>query len=241
MLTRNPARLCHIAARALLQRLPTQCALCGDPGEAGLALCGPCRAELPWNTYACGRCAEPVPHASARYCARCLRKPPAFDAAWAPLLYAEPVDQLITAMKFHGRLAYAQLLGAVIARQPPAGRVDRVVPVPLHRSRLRARGYNQAAELARAVAKELDVPLDWRAVQRTRNTAAQSGLPARARRANVRGAFAPARRFDGECVAIFDDVITTGDTASELARTVKRAGARRVLAWACARAPRPRR
>lgn len=222
-------------------RLSTPCALCGDLSEPGMMLCQSCRLELPWNRIACERCAQPLPTAGVRLCARCLRRPPPFDGVWAPLLYREPVDSLIAALKFNRQLAHAKLLGSVLSHHPPCATVDRIVPVPLHRRRLRERGYNQAVELARALARQLDIPLDWRAAQRTRHTSAQSGLNARERTRNVRDAFTATRRLDGERIALFDDVVTTGQTAAELARTLRRAGAREIHVWACARAPRPSR
>jgi len=112
------------------------------------------------------------------------------------------------------------------------------VPVPLHSSRLRSRGYNQALELAQPLAKALRIPLLRDALQRTRATSAQTELTALARRRNVRGAFAA--RFDGEvpkCIAVLDDVFTTGATLAECARVLKRAGVERVDVWAMARAP----
>lgn len=118
-------------------RLPTRCALCGDAGEPGILLCAPCWLELPWNHHACESCAHPLTTADARLCARCLQQSPPFDGSWAPLIYAEPVDSLITALKFDGRLAYANLLGAILALPTPPKTVDRLVPVPLHRRRRR--------------------------------------------------------------------------------------------------------
>lgn len=132
--------------------------------------------------------------------------------------------------------AAAGVLGELLARAPPGDTVSCVVPVPLHASRLCQRGFNQALELLRLLAWAAGLRIDWRTVRRTRMTVAQSGLSAVRRTRNVPGAFAVTRRFDGERVAIFDDVVTAG----ELARAMRQAGAREVLLWACARAPSPR-
>ncbi len=222
--------------QAVMQRLPTTCALCGEPGASGLSLCRPCRNELPWNRLACVACAEPLT-SQTEWCARCLRRPPPFTRSWVPLLYADPVDHLITGLKFNGKLAYAQVLAQLLAEHAPDETASCIVPVPLHRNRLRARGFNQALELVRPLGRRMGLPVDWRAVRRTRMTVAQSGLPAGRRSGNVTGAFTAQRRFDGERVVLFDDVVTTGHTAAELARCLRRAGAAEVLLWACARAP----
>ena len=134
------------------------------------------------------------------------------------------------------------MLGELLADALEAAQVPRpemLVPVPLHPHRLRTRGYNQALELARPVARRLALPLQVRAARRQRDTAAQSGLGAVARRRNVRGAFAVDAAVAGRRVALVDDVVTTGHTVRELARAVVAAGAERVEVWCLARAPRP--
>jgi ComF family protein len=141
-------------------------------------------------------------------------------------------------LKFHRRLEAAPLLGALLA-----GAVMRsgeplpelIVPVPMSHARLRQRGYNQALELARPVSRQLGIPLDWQSCRRARHTPAQTSLKARERRKNMRGAFVVQRGLPSH-VAILDDVITTGATATELALALKRSGVARVEVWACARA-----
>ncbi len=154
-----------------------------------------------------------------------------------PLAYAPPVDRWILDLKFHARLPVAPLLARLLAgrlRGEPLP--TRVIPVPLHPRRLRERGFNQAVEIARPLCRDLGVALDWGAVRRVRATAHQVGADARARRRNVRGAFAAADDLRGLHVAILDDVVTTGATVGELARVLRRAGAARVEVWAVARA-----
>ncbi len=178
-------------------------------------------------------------------CAHCLQHPPEYDSAWAPLRYERPLDWLVTGLKFHQRLSTARLLGElaagllapVYARQPQQ-QPQLLIPVPLHASRLKSRGYNQALELARPLARALKLALDPFACSRTRATAAQSDLDAQHRAANVRGAFACQRDLAGLRVAVVDDVVTTGHTVNELTRVLKRAGAARVEVWSVARAPR---
>jgi ComF family protein len=174
-------------------------------------------------------------------CGDCQRRPPPFDAAFAPLRYEYPLPQLIGAMKFRGRLAPARLLGALLA-EALAGRAEPLpevlIPVPLHPSRLRERGYNQALEIARALARHCPLPVAPRLLIRQRPTRPQSELSGRERRRNLRGAFVPLPGVRlPDHVALLDDVITTGTTLAELAKVLKGQGVRRVEAWAVARTP----
>jgi ComF family protein len=143
--------------------------------------------------------------------------------------------------KFAGTLAAGRSLSLLwIASPLPALRPRAIVPVPLHRSRLRRRGYNQALELARPLARSLDIPLWCGGLRRIRATNAQTELTAVQRRRNVRGAFTVASHGPPpDHVAVLDDVCTTGATLAECARVLQRAGVRRVDVWALARALRP--
>ena len=218
---------------------PARCVLCGDPGVAGRDLCAACERDLPWLETACERCAHPLP--APGLCGACLRQPPPFAASTAVFHYAEPVTRLIAALKFRGRLAHARLLAelAAVHFAHIPERPELLIPVPLHPSRLRQRGYNQALELARPLGHRLGIPIDYRLCQRTRATAPQSDLPAKERRRNVRGAFAVNRPLTVAHVVVFDDVVTTGHTVAELARVLRRAGAARVDVWCLARTPDP--
>lgn len=211
--------------------------LCGGVGERGLDLCAACRADLPRNDRCCARCAVPLA-APAAQCGHCQRRPPPFDAAFAPFRYDYPLDRLVQRLKFSADLAAGQVLGRLLARHLEAAALDceALVPVPLHRARLRARGFNQAMELARPLARELGIACEPTWLVRSRETVAQTGLDARARRRNVRAAFAAHADVDGRRIALLDDVATTGATARECARVLKRAGAARVVLLSVARA-----
>ena len=220
--------------------LPPRCLLCGAPGHDGIDLCADCAAELPRNRSCCARCALPLPTPAA-LCGQCQRHPPAWDVAWAPFRYGWPLDRLESRYKFGAALAAGRALGALWQREPMLVELPAlIVPVPLHRARLRQRGYNQALELARPLAKALGLPCRHDALRRTRVTGAQTELDAVARRRNVRGAFDVREGIAlPSHVAVLDDVMTTGATLAECARVLKRAGVRRVDVWALARAPSP--
>ena len=234
----------HGAASARLARggwLASPCAVCHS--WDGARLCRDCVARFAAPASRCERCAIEVP-AGIAVCGACLRDPPSHDRTVAAVDYAHPWDGLISAFKFHGALDLAAVLAQrLVAAVEAAGsaRPDLLLPVPLGPARLRERGYNQAWELARRVARALDCRCDARLLLRIKDTAQQLALP-RARRAdNVRGAFLvePSRAGElrGRDVALVDDVLTTGATAAEIARVLKLAGAANVQVWVLARTP----
>lgn len=221
--------------------LPRLCPACGNPTGAGRTLCRGCEASLPVLTACCPRCATPYEHPQvAGECGSCQRHPPAYARSVALFHYAPPVDHFIRALKFHHDLGLAQMLGqrlaTCLAAQPD--RPDLIMPIPLHPTRLRARGYNQALEIARPLAAALNRPLDFRALRRVRATSAQSDLPIAERIRNVRGAFAVrgGTRLEGNKVALVDDVMTSGSTAQAAAHALRAAGAEEVWVWVVARA-----
>jgi len=209
------------------------CRLCAGPAP-GPEICSGCRRELPWLGDACPACAIPLPGAGSQPCGRCQREPAAFAATRALWHYAEPVASLIRAFKFHGDLAAGRLLAdlaaAALATDAPAPQA--LVPLPLHPARRRERGFDQAREIAR----RLGPPVRADVVRRCRDTPAQSGLDAASRRRNVRGAFATTARPLPAAVTVVDDVLTTGASARELARTLRAAGVERVELLVLARA-----
>ena len=219
---------------------PTRCLVCGEAGGEAWDLCPACADALPWQDRACRRCALPLPGAEpGAVCGACLSAPPPLQEAHAACLYAAPVDRLLPRFKFHEDLAAGRLLAQLMA-DAFAGlpQPDALVPVPLHVARLRRRGYDQALELAKPLARALHIPLRDDLLLRVRATAAQSERDAAARRRNVRGAFAvrPGGGLPAH-VALVDDVMTTGATLHAAARALRRAGVARVDAWVCARVP----
>ena len=221
--------------------LPQRCELCAGHSGAEL-VCRACARGLPRIENACPVCA--LPAWGGVICGACLAHPPPFDATTSAYAYAFPVDRLVQAFKYHGRLALAEWCAeAIIAarKQVPAPAPARIIAMPLAAERQRERGFNQAAEIARAVATRMDATLIGVGVRRTRATAPQAALPWAERATNIRGAFACAVDLTGLDVAVVDDVMTTGATLAELARTLKAAGATRVENWVVARTPPPNR
>lgn len=213
---------------------PERCHVCGGRGGPW---CAPCRTVLPAVGRACGCCGVAI--TGGERCGACQRAPPPLAATVAPFRYAPPLDGLVHRFKYGGRLELARALGLLLAEhieQRPAPLPELLVPVPLHRRRLRERGFNQSLELCRVLSRRLDIPYRRGGVLRNRATRSQAGLARRARAANVRGAFTVAAGFGAAHVAVVDDVITSGHTVGALARALRNAGARSIEAWALARA-----
>ena len=222
--------------------LAPSCVLCGVEA-ADARLCADCAVLLERNESACARCAEPLPLPTP-LCGKCLQQPPAFDAAWAGYLYRAPFDHLVQRLKFNNALAVGRALlpdwSAALrehlstrAEAPPQA----LIPIPLHQARLRQRGYNQAQELARGLGRELELPVSPTALSRTRATAPMPGMDLKSRRRNVRGAFAVGAASLPSRVALVDDVMTSGATLNEAAKTLKRTGVEWVEVWVLSRKP----
>jgi ComF family protein len=202
--------------------LPPVCCLCGAPGiEPGFDLCEVCLALLP--------CA---PRGS-------VPPPVNISRVVVPYLYGYPVDHFVRALKFRGERVYARVLGRLLARACRDWQVELpevLVPVPLHRDRYRARGFNQALEIARHAAARLDLHIGSRVLTRVIPTREHSGLSPGQRRRNIRGAFRVVRSNAARRVALVDDVLTTGSTASEAAGVLRAAGVAEIELWAAAAA-----
>jgi len=223
-------------AKAFQWALPQQCALCAAPCGR-LLVCAPCCTALPRIANACPRCALPVP--GAVVCGACLAQPPPFTAACAAFAYAFPLDRLMQAFKYGAKLSHADFFAEALServahRSPGVAWPDTLLALPLAPSRQRARGFDQAAEIARRVAQITGVPMHA-GLRRTRDTPAQAALPWKDRARNVRGAFVASATVAGRRIAIVDDVMTTGATLASAANAVLRAGALAVEVWAVAR------
>ena len=219
--------------QALARLLPQDCFVCGQASGERL-LCAACETDLPHLAGPrCPVCA--LPTAAGAVCGACQSAPPHFDATTAAFRYAFPVEHLVQALKYRHRLPLAGWLSdALAARVDPAG-LDGIIPLPLSARRMKERGFNQAQEIARPLARRLGLTLLSEACVRVRDGASQASLPWKERQANIRHAFECRIDLTGMRVAVVDDVMTTGATLNELARTLKLHGAARVENWVAAR------
>lgn len=219
---------------------PPTCLLCGNSGHHSRDLCQACYNSLPYNHFCCYRCGEnlettnPVP----LLCGKCQQQLPAYDETKAPFLYQGSIRHLIHNLKFNARFENARLMGALLAEKllESSELPDCIVPVPLHPSRYRERGFNQSIEIGRTISKNLNIPLDLSSCRRVRNTRHQTNLPAKQRMNNMKNAFSVVKPLSAGHVAILDDVMTTGTTVNELAKTIARTGVVRIDVWICGRA-----
>ncbi|WP_144400148.1 ComF family protein [Geobacter pickeringii] len=235
--------------RGLLDVLfPPLCHVCRKPvPEAGeLHLCPDCRGAMtPVASPCCPVCGIPFGTEGGidHPCGDCLTAPPPFDAARGALVFAGPVQELIHRFKYGHKVHLRRPLALLaVEHLTPFVRgvaPDLIVPVPLHRVRLRERGFNQAILIGEVMARHWGAPLLRDTLRRVRPTAPQVALSAPQRRENVRGAFSVAvpERVEGRRVLLVDDVCTTGSTLAECARVLRRAGVASVAAVTVARAP----
>jgi ComF family protein len=227
--------------------LPPVCIVCRTRiGGHGL-LCGDCWARIDFIAPPiCARLGVPLPYDTGEPClsAAAIAEPPVYDRARAVARYSSTMQDLIQSFKYGDRHEGLPLFGRWLATAGAEllADADLIVPVPLYRSRLWARRFNQSALLARAVGRLTGVPVDCFLLGRVKRTPSQVGLTAAQRRRNVAGAFrvSGARaHLRGKRIVVVDDVITTGATADACARTLKRAGAARIDILALARAVEP--
>jgi ComF family protein len=238
----------HHWSRHLLARLPTVipscCALCG--GTAEQAICPGCHHQFfDRPVHRCGQCATPLTDPLTAICGECLKQAPAFDSTIVAADYIPPIDQLVLALKFGSRLALAPLFARLLRDAILRARIQNislptcVTAVPLGVQRLRERGFNQALEIAKPLSHSLGIQLFPQLAERARDTHAQALLHPDERHENIRNAFVITAqaidRIKGQHIGVVDDVITTGETLSEFAATLKRFGAVRVTNFVFAR------
>lgn len=234
ILAKLPMAFREAAKRCAATLLPRDCMLCAAPSGDSL-LCPSCHGALPrLTTERCPVCALPTP--GSEICGVCLARAPRFDATAAVFRYEFPIDRLIQTLKYSHRLSGAEFFGTELAQVALPQRPDMILPVPLAATRLAQRGFNQALEMARPLARALGMALETGRICRRRDTTPQTGLPWKERARNIRDAFECQIDLAGNTVLVVDDVMTTGATLDELARTLKAHGAARVENLVLARA-----
>lgn len=214
--------------RILDYMYPPRCPVCDGISSQGI--CGLCRRKLSFITEDyCMRCGKPLENERQEFCSDCKRKKHFFIQGRSLLSYQGPVRRSLYRLKYANKREYAEAYGKEMARY--LGRwirqqkITKIVPVPLHPSRQRTRGYNQAALLARSLGKQISIPVDEKLLYRKKKTAPQKTLTGLERKANLSDAFAVRGNIcAGERLLLVDDIFTTGSTVDAAARILKQAG-----------------
>ncbi len=204
-------------------------------------LCTACQASLPLLTTHCISCAKPLAIHTQRHCGACQKNPPLYEKVVTPFHYAPPLQPLIGELKFAGQLHRAKLLGKLLLpwleeAYKEAALPQYLIPIPLHKKRLRQRGYNQALEIAKPLARSLKLPLKAQLLTRVKDTQAQARLRLKTRQHNVKQAFSVTKPLHGQHIALLDDVMTTGHTINAACHALKKAGCSRIDVWCVTRA-----
>lgn len=227
-----------IASITQMLRLPVVCVLCYQYHRQPTALCELCLNSFKQLGSACRYCALPLPDSKFLICGFCCKEKPFIDATYSAYLFEEPLRTLLHDFKYKEALYLrSSLVQLMLDALPENGQFQSqcLVPVPLHPKRLRQRGFNQAAELAKLLAKKLKMAFEADLCKKIIHTPPQVSLDGLQRRQNLRHVFATGP-VKYQCITLIDDLMTTGSTANELARILKQKGATQVNLWCCARA-----
>jgi ComF family protein len=213
------------------------CLLCTGLQANTHAVCSACLNGLSWQpNTACPQCGLA---SIGITCGSCLNNPPDFDVTHAVFLYQFPIDAMMQRYKYGNHLnignSFGQFLREKIDTENHLSNIDLVIPMPMHPQRLKERGFNQAHEIAKVLTKNNKEKLDFKSVQRIKLTPPQASLPLKERVKNIKGAFKTNANFAAKRIAIVDDVMTSGASLNELAKTLKIAGASHVECWVIAR------
>lgn len=224
--------------------IPRHCLFCLEKTHSNFDLCHHCIDLLSLNGNCCQRCATPMENVTAQgsiLCGNCLSHRYYYDQVYSPYYYSEDIRYLITKLKYQKKIHYADVLAKLFIQQ--AAHIKEfhlpeiIMPMPMHNRRLRERGFNQALELSRFFSSWYKLPLDFTSLIRSRYTSIQAGLIAKERQKNVQRSFSVKEgTLPYEHIALIDDVMTTGSTVNEAAKTLKKSGIKQVDVWTIARA-----
>lgn len=219
------------------------CLLCKSADGGDIAICNDCVKDLPWHIQPhCPQCG--LLSFNSQLCGHCLKSAPDFDATHALFTYVYPLDALLQRYKYGSMLnfshSFADLMSEdLLLSNTKAKDIDLIIPMPMHPQRLQERGFNQALEIAKLVSNKLEVPLDYKSCLRNKLTPPQASLPLKERVKSIHGVFSikksHAHNLQGLKIALIDDVMTSGASLNELAKTIKKAGASHVECWVIAR------
>lgn len=221
------------------------CLLCLASTENKHAICNSCSGDLPLNTVCCHQCALPLAtqnNSNELICGECLCDEPPFDKTISVFHYAYPVDSCIQSLKYNGRRYFAQTLSSflikeIVKRDQNDPLPEVLLPVPIHRKKLKQRGFNQSLLIALELKKALKIPIDQSILAKEVYTESQAGLNKQQRKRNLEKSFTVKKKHTYQHVALIDDVMTTRATAEVIARQLRASGVLTVEVWCIARTP----
>ncbi|MBX2848254.1 MAG: ComF family protein [Acidiferrobacterales bacterium] len=216
--------------------LPKTCILCNKPVSQDCPVCEYCYPNLPCERSACIKCGTPF-SAELDYCGRCIDDPPVFDRCFCAFEYKYPIDQQIKRFKYAERPELARDIALLLAKEIKNHQLERpdlLIPVPMHISKLRNRGFNQALELTKYLSLLLKIPYKKSIIVKHLATTPQAQLALNQRKNNIKGCFSYKKTTTAKHVAIIDDVITTGSTMAEITKILKRNGVDYIQVWGVA-------
>ena len=216
--------------------IPNKCLLCGQSTAAGESFCIHCHQALPYITRACSICAAVIDEPGI--CGQCLSNRPYFDSSVSVFEFMEPISSCIYKFKYQhqfylGKILSLELSKALLSKN--ARLPDLIIPVPLHKKRLRQRGFNQSAMIARHVSKKLKIPCKNSYLARHKFSVPQIELNAKQRQMAVNNAFSISHDHRYSHIALIDDVVTTTHTVNQAAKALKSGGTESVSVWSIAR------
>jgi len=225
-----------------------RCLFCDETTYNTEAVCPPCYQDLPWNTYHCSQCALPVPEPQKTInkqslnivCGECISAPPPFTTTVASFRYDIPIDKAIQILKYNHKQYFATLFANLLTTTIHQAYQDTpppscLIPVPLHKDKLKERGFNQAQLISHKLSQLLSIPSNSNILQKVRSTPSQTGLNKLQRTRNLKGAFHLTGTVTGLHIALVDDVVTTRATSDLICQLLMDAGAKRVDVWCIAR------
>ncbi len=223
-----------VKLRQILNTISQQnCFLCSAKADGTTCLCQDCLGGLPpAPSPSCLQCGA---SATNQTCGQCLKHKPFYDETHARFSYAYPVDTIIQHYKYHHALYLHHTLAGLLQEKVMDATVDIIIPMPLHPSRLKERGFNQSLEIAKVIAKQHNITLDSTSCTRIKDTPPQSSLAPKERIKNMKDAFDCQATFTDMHIALIDDVMTTGASLNALAKTLKEAGASKISCYVIAR------
>jgi len=229
--------LYNVPRQALNWLIPKRCLQCKAPlTNPNDNVCQRCYPELPFQNHYCRQCGQNFA-ANTDYCGRCINSPPSFDSCFCPFKYEKSIKELICQLKYRERPELAKTAASLLARELLESNIERpdaLIAVPMHISRLRERGYNHSTLVAQNLSKTLDIPVLTGALIKSKQTAPQATQSLIQRKKNLKGSFELCKNIQAKSVAIVDDVLTTGSTAEEIAKILKKNGVDYVQVWGIA-------